>query len=184
MKKYIFTIDEIESLVFALTGEDVKKRDIQQWLDENKAIEKVQLSEIMKDELIKAIEEYLEGKTIAMQRWDSETVHVSAGWPISTQEIAAEIAEKVLSVVEKRIAPTKFEKDSLPISVKHLFHKGVDLYQCILNYELGVIAKDQFILEVQEIDSKWAVEQKTGWEDAPEWANYRTVNSDGRASVH
>jgi hypothetical protein len=41
MKQYTFTIDELESIVFALTGEDVKKRDIQQWLNENKVSEVV-----------------------------------------------------------------------------------------------------------------------------------------------
>ena len=41
MKQYTFTVDELESIVFALTGEDVKKRDIQEWLDENKVSEVV-----------------------------------------------------------------------------------------------------------------------------------------------
>jgi hypothetical protein len=41
MEQYTFTIDELESIVFALTGEDVKKRDIQEWLDENKVSEVV-----------------------------------------------------------------------------------------------------------------------------------------------
>jgi hypothetical protein len=41
MEKYIFTVDELESIVFALTGEDVKKRAIQEWLDENKVSEVV-----------------------------------------------------------------------------------------------------------------------------------------------
>ena len=37
MEQYTFTTDELESIVFALTGEDVKKRDIQQWLNDYKA---------------------------------------------------------------------------------------------------------------------------------------------------
>ena len=141
----------------------------------------------MKDELIKVIAEYLEAETIH-QNGLGRGEWIEFGGKLNPagithagfcQEIAAEIAGKVLEVVEKKTSPTKLEKNSLPINVKHIFHKGVDLYQCIVNYELGVISKDQFILEVQAIDSKWATQQKTGWEDAPEWAKYRTVDKDG-----
>ena len=52
------------------------------------------------EKIIQAIAEYLEGKTIAVQRWDGETVHVSAGWPISTKEIAAEILAAIAPHLE------------------------------------------------------------------------------------
>ena len=47
---------------------------------------------------------------------------------------------------------TRFQKNSLPDDVKLSFHKGVELYQCIQNYELGVFTKDEFIKEMRRID--------------------------------
>jgi len=82
----------------------------------------------MKDELIKVISDYLKSETnlidLGDQMWVQFGGALNSGHFTHTgfcQEIAAEIAGKVLEVVE----------------------------------------------------------QKTGWEDAPEWAEYRTTDNDG-----
>ena len=63
------------------------------------------------------------------------------------EEIAAEITKELLNLF-----PSNLQKNSLPDDVKLSFHKGVELYQCIQNYELGVFTKDEFIKEMRRID--------------------------------
>ena len=63
------------------------------------------------------------------------------------EEIAAEITQELLN-----LSPSNLQKNSLPHDVKLSFHKGVELYQCIQNYELGVFTKDEFIKEMRRID--------------------------------
>jgi hypothetical protein len=87
-----------------------------------------------------------------LEGWTTPTLrHVDGQWRIYS-EIAAEIAEKLEGVMSP--TPTKFDKNSLPDDVKLSFHKGVELYQCIQNYELGVFTKDEFIKEMRRIEAK------------------------------
>ena len=111
----------------------------------------------MKDQIIKVIAEYLEKETVHAGTHNGE--FVKFGGVINNghfthagfcQEIAAEIAEKLEGALNP--TPTRFDKNSLPHDVKLSFHKGVELYQCIQNYELGVFTKDEFIKEMRRID--------------------------------
>lgn len=72
-----------------------------------------------------------------------------------------ELVDKILAAIAPHLEtgaglkPTKFEKDNLPEDVKLLFHKGVGLYQCIQNYELGVLTKDEFVSDMRKVESKF-----------------------------
>ena len=44
-------------------------------------------------------------------------------------------------------------KPYLPDDVKLLFHKGVALWRCIENYEIGIIEREAFIREMRKIDA-------------------------------
>jgi hypothetical protein len=89
-----------------------------------------------------------------LEGWTTPTlVFIENQWRIySDSAIADEIAEKLEGVMS--LTPTKFDKNSLPDDVKLSFHKGVELYQCIQNYELGVFTKDEFIKEMRSIEAK------------------------------
>lgn len=102
MKKYLIDADQINSLIFALCGEDVKGKAIEEWLNE------------------------FAEKAIAP--------HIEAG---------------------AGLKPTKLGKNHLPDDVKLLFHKGIGLYQCIQNYELGVVTKDKFIGDMRKVESEF-----------------------------
>jgi len=55
----------------------------------------------------------------------------------------------------KMKAPTKIEKDNLPLDVRIAFNQGVDLYKCVSNYELGIISREDFIKQIREVKSRF-----------------------------
>jgi hypothetical protein len=122
----------------------------------------------MKDELIKIIAKYLKTETIVAGVPGEKVVEFGgvlnqghfthAGF---CQEVAAEIAKKLLPIVG--------EKD-LPYD--ELFDHMANVYGLMLiQGELGDI-----------IHIARGSGQKTGWEDAPSWANYRTVDKTGQVT--
>lgn len=95
----------------------------------------------MKDQIIAAIAEYLKEETCI--RGIDINDHAS--------KIFAKIEPILSTPTNLEISkPTRFEKNSLPNDIKLLFHKGVELYQCIQNYELGVFTKEEFIKEMRK----------------------------------
>lgn len=124
----------------------------------------------MKDELIKVIAEYLENQTSIRYSQPQAFNYLEFTDYVNTitkthsevcQEIAAEIAEKVLAVVG--------EKD-LPYD--QLFdHMANEHGLTLIQGELGDI-----------IHIARGSGQKTGWEDAPDWAKYRTVDKNGQVT--
>jgi hypothetical protein len=104
----------------------------------------------MKNEIAKIIAEYLNKVESPQEKWDGTIGFFPAEWPLPIYTIAAEIADKLaLNPI-----PTRFDKNSLPDDVKLSFHKGVELYQCIQNYELGVFTNSSFVKEMRRIDAK------------------------------
>jgi hypothetical protein len=111
----------------------------------------------MKNKIVKIIAEYLEKETFVLGR--PGEYKITFGGVLNQdyfthsgfcQEVATEIADKLaLNPI-----PTRFDKNSLPDDVKLSFHKGVELYQCIQNYELGVFTKDEFVNEMRRINAK------------------------------
>lgn len=55
-----------------------------------------------------------------------------------------------------KTAPTNREKNALPIDVRIAFNEGVELYQTISNYELGILTDAEFIKKMREIKAKFA----------------------------
>lgn len=51
--------------------------------------------------------------------------------------------------------PTYKDKNQLPDDIKYLFHKGVDLYQTIMDYERGIIGPEEFIAEMRKVDKAY-----------------------------
>lgn len=51
--------------------------------------------------------------------------------------------------------PTAFEKNNLPLDVRYLYHKGVELYQCIRNYELGILDHEEFTKDMRKIEERY-----------------------------
>jgi hypothetical protein len=109
----------------------------------------------MKNHITKTIAEWLKTETTeypnnAVQASSIEFNRLSmksethAGF---CEKIAAEITRELLNLF-----PSNLQKNSLSDDVKLSFHKGVALYQCIQNYELGVFTKDEFIKEMRRID--------------------------------
>jgi len=45
--------------------------------------------------------------------------------------------------------PTGYEKNNLPIEIRHAYCEAIEIYQHILSYEYGIITKDEFIKEVE-----------------------------------
>ena len=98
----------------------------------------------MQDKIIAAIADVIEKKgtdDFGMLSW------------CKPSDLIAEIAAAIAPMVEAGESPTKFEKDNLPLDVKLLFHKGVGLYQCIQNYELGILTRDEFIGDIRKVES-------------------------------
>jgi len=52
-------------------------------------------------------------------------------------------------------APTAIEKKNLPEDIKFAFNEGVELYQCIQNYELGILTSSDFINDMRKIKEKY-----------------------------
>lgn len=64
--------------------------------------------------------------------------------------------EKQLSIhVVSFSKPTYKDKNQLPDDIKYLFHKGVDLYQTIMDYERGIIGPEEFIAEMRKVDKAY-----------------------------
>lgn len=115
-----------------------------------------------KERIIQAIEAYLERETIVTGVPGSQEIQFGgvlnqghfthAGF---CKEVAEEIAAAIAPHLEAGagLKPTKFEKDHLPDDVKLSFHKGVGLYQCIKNYELGVLTKYEFIGDIRKVEA-------------------------------
>lgn len=51
--------------------------------------------------------------------------------------------------------PTYKTKNQLPDDVKYLFHKGVDLYQAIMNYENGIIGPEEFAEDMRKAEKAY-----------------------------
>lgn len=51
---------------------------------------------------------------------------------------------------------TSYWKNKLPLDVRYLYHKGVELYQCIRDYELGILDNEEFSDAIRKIESKYA----------------------------
>jgi len=51
---------------------------------------------------------------------------------------------------------TSYWKNKLPLDVRYLYHKGVELYQCIRDYELGVLDNEEFSEAMRKIEAKYA----------------------------
>lgn len=51
--------------------------------------------------------------------------------------------------------PTYKDKNRLPEDIKYLFHKGVYLYQTIMNYEQAIIGPDEFVAKMREIEKAY-----------------------------
>lgn len=51
--------------------------------------------------------------------------------------------------------PTAIEKNNLPEDVRYAFNEGVDLYQCIQNYEMGNLTNDVFINYMCKIKERY-----------------------------
>lgn len=108
------------------------------------------------EKIIQAIEQYLKNYTVKAIGRNGAEYEIYAEWPGLKSEIAREIAFAIAPHLEAGagVSPTKFEKNNLPDDVKLSFHKGVNLYQCIQSYELGVITKDEFIIDMRKIEAK------------------------------
>ena len=106
----------------------------------------------MQYKIIAAIAAYLEKVTTK----DSNGFLNQFTWGHTSKIHATEIAAAIAPLVEAGESPTKFEKDNLPLDVKLLFHKGVRLYQCIQNYELGILTSDEFIGDIRKVESDLA----------------------------
>ena len=52
-------------------------------------------------------------------------------------------------------APTAIEKKNLPEDIKFAFNEGVELHQCIQNYELGILTSSDFINDMRKIKEKY-----------------------------
>ena len=111
----------------------------------------------MQDKIIVAIAAYLEKETGFSEDYRKVTFAKRLPAKMGKDEFcknrATEIAAAIAPLVEADGSPTKFEKDSLPLDVKLLFHKGVGLYQCIQNYELGILTKDEFIGDMRKVEA-------------------------------
>ena len=71
------------------------------------------------------------------------------------EEVAHNFANKdenkVLTICNS--TPTAFEKNNLPLATRYSYCKGVEIYQKIQSYELGIINKTDFITEVNAIEN-------------------------------
>lgn len=113
----------------------------------------------MKDQIVKIIAEYLEENTVSVK--DATIWHLQFKEEIDKMflsKIAAEIAENLLPIVGEKDLP--YDKLFDHMSNEH----GLTLIQG----ELGDI-----------IHIARGGEQKTGWDDAPEWAMWKLEYSDG-----
>ena len=54
-----------------------------------------------------------------------------------------------------KTAPTNREKNALPIDVRIAFNEGVELYQAISNYELGILTDAEFVKKIRQIKAKF-----------------------------
>ena len=76
-----------------------------------------------------------------------------------TNEMSREMAKKQKQQLPINgvsfIKPTYKDKNQLPDDIKYLFHKGVELYQTIMDYERGIIGSEEFITEMRKVDKAY-----------------------------
>lgn len=67
---------------------------------------------------------------------------------------AVEVVKKLTIPIVSNCKPTGYEKNNLPIEIRHAYCEAVEIYQHILSYEYGIISKDEFIKEVEATKRK------------------------------
>ena len=66
-----------------------------------------------------------------------------------------QLVKKLTIPVVRFSKPTYKDKNKLPDDIKYIFHKGVDLYQTIMDYERGIIGPEEFIVEMRKVDKAY-----------------------------
>ena len=100
----------------------------------------------MKEILIKFLIELNNNGLINNHDFDYETI---------SQNFADKDENKVLIICSDGNAPTAFEKNNLPLITRYSYCKGIEIYQKIQAYEMGIIDKTDFINEVNAIEDSY-----------------------------
>lgn len=129
----------------------------------------------MKDKIIAAIESYLVQETHLSSKHGETFVQfmhpIKIGYNRAEycQEISAEIAEKITEVMQPK---------QMPSSGDPMF----DLWKH-MSGEHGLTLLETELFDIVELAKRvLEKDRKTGWEDAPSWAKWRTVDEDGLIS--
>lgn len=89
------------------------------------------------------------------EKWSAEIAEqVRNG--ASESDVLALLWSCLKEEIDDKTAPTNREKNALPIDVRIAFNEGVELYQTISNYELGILTDAEFIKKMREIKAKFA----------------------------
>jgi len=73
-----------------------------------------------------------------------------------SQDFANKDENKVLIIASVgNSMPTAFEKNNLPLETKYSYCKGIEIYQKIQMYEMGIIDKTDFINAVNAIEDSY-----------------------------